>query len=73
LVIVLLFTNLALGVMTRASPQINIFAVGFALTISVGVAMLAVQMSQIDGPLMRLFELLTSRLDELVGGGLRAR
>jgi flagellar biosynthetic protein FliR len=68
LVIVLLFTNLALGVMTRASPQINIFAVGFALTVTVGVAMLAVQMTQIDGPLMRLFELLGTRLAELLGG-----
>lgn len=73
LIIVLLFTNLALGVMTRASPQINIFAVGFAITVVVGVAMLAVQMSQIEGPFMRLFDLLASRLDELVGSGLGAR
>ena len=71
LVIVLLFTNLALGVMTRASPQINIFAVGFALTVTVGAAMLAIQMTQIDGPLMRLFDLLGTRMAELVGGGLR--
>jgi len=71
LVIVLLFTNLALGVMTRASPQINLFAVGFALTVVVGSLMLAVQMSEIDGPLLRLFDLLGSRLDELVGAGLR--
>jgi len=73
LIIVLLFTNLALGVMTRASPQINIFAVGFALTVAVGVVMLAIQMNEIQGPLMRLFELLGERLSELVGGGLRAR
>ncbi len=73
LVIVLLFTNLALGVMTRASPQINIFAVGFALTVTVGAAMLAMQMTQIDGPLIRLFELLATRLNELVGSGLAAR
>ncbi len=68
LMIVLLFTNLALGVMTRASPQINIFAVGFALTVLVGVVMLAIQMSEIQGPLLRLFELLGERLSELVGG-----
>lgn len=71
LVIVLLFTNLALGVMTRAAPQINIFSVGFALTLVVGGAMLAVQMNAIDGPLMRLMDLLRNRLDELVGAGLR--
>ncbi|MEY3974146.1 MAG: hypothetical protein RIS59_507 [Pseudomonadota bacterium] len=68
LIIVLLFTNLALGVMTRASPQINIFAVGFALTVLVGVVMLAIQMNEIEGPLRRLFEGLGERLSELVGG-----
>ncbi len=73
LIIVLLFTNLALGVMTRASPQINIFAVGFSLTVLVGVVMLAIQMNEIQGPLMRLFELLAERLSELVGGGLPTR
>jgi len=71
LVIVLLFTNLALGVMTRASPQVNLFAVGFALTLVVGGAMLALQMTTLDGPLMRLFDLLHTRLHELVGGGMR--
>jgi len=71
LVIVLIFTNLALGVMTRAAPQINLFAVGFALTLVIGGAVLAVQMNEIDGPMVRLMDLLRSRLDELVGTGLR--
>jgi flagellar biosynthetic protein FliR len=71
LVIVLLFANLALGVMTRAAPQVNIFAVGFALTLVVGIAMLAVQMNQISGPMQRLFDLQVSRLSELLGTGLK--
>jgi flagellar biosynthetic protein FliR len=71
LVIVLIFTNLALGVMTRAAPQINLFAVGFALTLVIGSAVLAVQINEIDGPIARLMDLLRSRLDELVGPGLR--
>ena len=32
----LLITNIGLGVLTRAAPQLNIFAVGFPLTILVG-------------------------------------
>lgn len=32
----LLATNLAIGMMTRASPQLNIFAVGFPLTLGAG-------------------------------------
>lgn len=34
----LLITNLAIGVMTRAAPQLNVFAVGFPLTLAVGFA-----------------------------------
>ena len=39
-VISILLVNLAFGVMTRAAPQINIFAVGFPITISVGFVMI---------------------------------
>ncbi|MBM5572815.1 MULTISPECIES: flagellar biosynthetic protein FliR [Deefgea] len=34
----LLIANLAIGVMTRAAPQLNVFAVGFPLTLGVGFA-----------------------------------
>ncbi|MFN3594988.1 MAG: flagellar biosynthetic protein FliR [Thiobacillaceae bacterium] len=36
----LLSTNLAIGMMTRAAPQLNIFAVGFPLTLAAGFVML---------------------------------
>ena len=32
----LLITNLALGILTRAAPQLNIFAVGFPITLMIG-------------------------------------
>jgi flagellar biosynthesis protein FliR len=32
----LLVTNIALGVMTRAAPQLNLFSIGFPITIGVG-------------------------------------
>jgi flagellar biosynthetic protein FliR len=36
----LLVTNLSIGVMSRAAPQFNVFAVGFPLTLGVGLAAL---------------------------------
>lgn len=38
----LLITNLALGILTRAAPQLNIFAVGFPVTLSIGLLMLVI-------------------------------
>jgi flagellar biosynthetic protein FliR len=32
----LLITNLALGILTRAAPQLNLFAVGFPITLAIG-------------------------------------
>jgi len=40
----LLITNLSIGVMTRAAPQLNIFAVGFPITLSVGFLVLAISL-----------------------------
>lgn len=40
----LLITNLALGILTRVAPQLNIFAVGFPLTLSMGLLVLALSM-----------------------------
>ena len=41
----LLITNLALGIMTRAAPQLNVFSVGFPITLAAGFAVLAVALS----------------------------
>lgn len=37
----MLLANLALGVLTRTAPQLNLFAVGFPVTLATGLAMLA--------------------------------
>lgn len=37
----LLITNLALGILTRAAPQLNIFAVGFPLTLGIGLLVMS--------------------------------
>jgi flagellar biosynthetic protein FliR len=40
----LLITNLALGILTRAAPQLNLFAVGFPITLAIGLFVLALSM-----------------------------
>jgi flagellar biosynthesis protein FliR len=40
LIVTMLVVNLSLGVLTRAAPQLNIFAVGFPVTIAIGFAAL---------------------------------
>ena len=40
----MLLANLALGVLTRTAPQLNLFAVGFPVTLATGLAMLALAM-----------------------------
>jgi flagellar biosynthetic protein FliR len=44
LIAILLMTNLALGILTRSAPQLNIFAIGFPITLSVGLIMLDILM-----------------------------
>jgi flagellar biosynthetic protein FliR len=51
----LLITNLALGVLTRAAPQLNIFAVGFPLTILMGILVMALSLPYFAPTLERLF------------------
>jgi flagellar biosynthesis protein FliR len=43
----LLLTNLALAILTRSAPQLNIFQIGFPLTIAVGLAILALTLPYI--------------------------
>ncbi len=42
MIAILLITNLALGILTRSAPQLNIFAIGFPITLGVGLIMLNV-------------------------------
>jgi flagellar biosynthetic protein FliR len=40
LIAILLMTNLSLGILTRSAPQLNIFAIGFPITLGVGLLVL---------------------------------
>ena len=52
----LMFVNLALGIISRIAPQMNIFAVGFPITLVVGLIGIAVTLPMLDQPFMALME-----------------
>ena len=55
-VIALLAINFAIGVMARAAPQLNIFAVGFPLTLLFGMALVLLTIGDLDGAARGLFD-----------------
>ena len=46
----LLFANLALGIISRVAPQMNIFAVGFPITLVIGILGVALTLPMLDRP-----------------------
>jgi flagellar biosynthetic protein FliR len=54
LIAALLITNLALGILTRSAPQLNIFAIGFPITLVVGFATLMLTLPYF-APLLEVF------------------
>jgi flagellar biosynthetic protein FliR len=54
-VVVLMMTNLALGILNRVAPQLNLFAIGFPITLSLGFISLMLMMNYLTVPLERLF------------------
>ena len=55
-VIALMITNVALAVLTKAAPQLNIFAVGFPLTLTGGFIAIGVSLNYLAAPLQTIFE-----------------
>lgn len=52
----LLFVNLGLGIVSRIAPQLNIFAIGFPVTIGAGLVLLALAMPLMQQPFALLIE-----------------
>ena len=52
----LLIANIALGVLGRVAPQLNLMAIGFPITIVLGFSALIVSLSYLASPLQTLFE-----------------
>lgn len=65
IVAALLITNIALGVLTRAAPQLNIFGIGFPITIGVGFIMLSMILPYMLVPLENLFQHLLDAIAQL--------
>ena len=53
---VMLLVNVVLGVMARVAPQLNLFAVGFPLTILSGLAALAMFLPTLEAPLRAVLQ-----------------
>jgi len=51
-----MITNVALAVLTRAAPQLNLFALGFPLTLMGGFVALAISLNYLASPLQGIFE-----------------
>ena len=58
----LLFMNCVLGVISRVAPQLNVFAIGFPITIGCGLGLLAVAFPLFERPLARAMQQLMAAL-----------
>ncbi len=68
IVAALLIANIALGILTRAAPQLNLFGIGFPITITVGYVMLGLVLPYLLPPLDGIFRHL---LDAMINLGQR--
>lgn len=64
----LLITNLALGILTRAAPQLNIFAVGFPLTLGIGLLVISWALPYFSPLFSQIFWESFSIMRSLAGG-----
>lgn len=55
IVAALLLTNIALGILTRAAPQLNLFGIGFPITLGVGFIVIATTLPYLATPIQNLF------------------
>ncbi|MBS1186283.1 MAG: fliR [Burkholderiaceae bacterium] len=55
LIAALLITNMSLGILTRAAPQLNLFGIGFPITIGVGFLVIGLVLPYLVAPLDSLF------------------
>ena len=69
-IVALMVTNIALAVLTRAAPQLNIFALGFPLTLMGGFFAIALSLNYLAVPLQSLFEFsMSAMLGFVIPGG----
>ena len=52
----LLFVNLTMGIISRVAPQMNIYAVGFPVTLTVGMLGIAATLPMLEQPVLALMQ-----------------
>jgi flagellar biosynthetic protein FliR len=55
IVAALLLTNIALGILTRAAPALNLFGIGFPITLGIGFIVIAAALPYLATPIQNLF------------------
>lgn len=65
-VAILIFVNVAMGIMARTVPQLNMFAIGFAVTISVGFVMILISLPVFEGAATSVFDSMWRGVDNLL-------
>lgn len=61
----LLIANLALGILSRTAPQLNLFGIGFPITISIGLIVIALAFPRMAVPLERLISETFATINQL--------
>ena len=56
MIALLLFVNLTLGIISRVAPQMNIYAVGFPVTLTVGMLGIAATLPMLEQPVLALMQ-----------------
>jgi flagellar biosynthetic protein FliR len=56
----LLFINVVMGIMSRIAPQMNVFAIGFPLTLSIGLLGMAFTLPMMDRPVSQLMQVIAN-------------
>ena len=69
--VALVVVNLALGVVTRAAPQLNLFGVGFPITMLVGFFALMMGLDSLVNGMLNLVTDALSQAAQIIGGGAR--
>lgn len=67
IIAILLLTNIVLAVLTRSAPQMNIFAIGFPVTLGIGLIMLYLALPYYAGATYALFQSTLESMHPLIG------
>lgn len=62
----LLIVNLTLGILNRSAPQLTVFSVGFPMSLTLGLVLMTVLMTELGGYLQRLFRLGLNMVEQVL-------